>query len=533
MICSNCGAQIPDESMFCSYCGKRVSKQINTKKTTKRGIWVLLAIIVLAVLCVSIVYLLKEGSKTKIRKVCLLKETRFDSDGNLIDEHEYEYDAKGNLIKENYYEVDGRGWRSEHEYDANGQEVKETLFDDDGSIDSWFEYEYDTRGRRIKETEFYPDGEIDVWKEYEYDFNGNLVKETSLYPNPYRERSIGDWTEYEYDTNGNRVKESYYDSSGSIIEWTEYEYDTNGNQVKETYYDSSGTRDIWIEYKYDPYGNRVSGTYYDDSGSIYLWSKYEWQIFEYFSKPDDSASVENSKVETVATVPDAATVPESLLQVKIDECLNKWNMYDCDSTDYEIIHNPDEASHMDSVTIVFKFRYPYGYIKTDYRISYQYDQSSDLWSPVSSGQSSNSIVWDGIDCFLHSYDGVIQYADVFGVDGDTYYSINISNIDTDSKTAQVSAEVSYVIYRSGEEPYRDEVYFDGTINIDEIAYFSDMKDNPNDNVIEDLRETNADRALLKMTIDNSSKLTCWISLKRGLAIFDSDWWDPEYYEFIN
>lgn len=46
MFCSKCGKQIPDESVFCSFCGAQLAasaQQTTTTPTTKEG-WMLLAI---------------------------------------------------------------------------------------------------------------------------------------------------------------------------------------------------------------------------------------------------------------------------------------------------------------------------------------------------------------------------------------------------------------------------------------------------------------------------------------------------------
>ena len=525
MFCSNCGAQIPEGSIYCSNCGHKISQK-PAENNLKRWLLVLLTIIAVVAFCVLLVFLIKMVSKNKVRKYCMTKETRYDSSGYL-EEYMYEYDDKGNLIKTIYLNIDGDvEWYSEYENDANGQKIKETYYTADRNIDAWIEYENDEKGLCKKRTDYLSDRRKAGWRDYDYDNNGNLITET-VYDS---DGDINEWIEYEYDASGNLSKRTNVLSNGVINEWTEYEYDTNGYQTKETIYGSDGNISEWIEHSYDPDGNLKLSLYRDDDGSSpYLRCSYEWEIIEYTSESNDSPEANSIRTGPAETAETAATVPESLLQVKIDECLNEWNMYDCDSSDYEIFHEPDEASHMDSVTIVFKFRYPYGYIQTDYKISYQYDQSSDLWTPVSDGQSSNSIVWDNIDRFVQSYDGTVIYPALYGIDCDTYYSINITEINTENKTAQISADVSYVHFSS--DHYRDEDYFDGSINIDELAYFTDARDNPNHYVIEQLRETDDDRALLKLTLDAGHHMTCWISLKRGLAIYDSDWWDPEKLDF--
>ena len=57
--------------------------------------------------------------------------------------NEYEYDANGNRVRETDYNSDGNViYRYDSEYDANWNRVRLTWYNADGSAEGWVEYEW-------------------------------------------------------------------------------------------------------------------------------------------------------------------------------------------------------------------------------------------------------------------------------------------------------------------------------------------------------------------------------------------------------
>mgnify|MGYP006988835408 CR=1 FL=1 len=72
----------------------------------------------------------------------LLKETKYDANGKIIEWTEYEYDSSGKKIKESnvadFYDIPIH----EYEYDDNGNQIKEKAYGKDGTLDAYTVYEY-------------------------------------------------------------------------------------------------------------------------------------------------------------------------------------------------------------------------------------------------------------------------------------------------------------------------------------------------------------------------------------------------------
>ena len=229
------------------------------------------------------------------------------------------------------------------------------------------------------------------------------------------------------------------------------------------------------------------------------------------------------------------TVPDSLVQMYIDDCIAAWNYYDCDSVETEIEHEADKENHMDSVTVVFRFRYPYGYLerKTE-GLTYQYDRSSDLWNTVSDGQHYGSVVWENLEQFYGTYSYAQQlYGDY------SEASVTIDDIDTDIWSAEVSGYFEHEYMNIFAETKFDTIPFGGTVPVDLLSPFG-IHNNSGIEVDYRLEEYldsasvvwsdyyeglgAVDRALLRIVpiepSPDSGWLTpvIWISLKRGILV---------------
>ena len=206
------------------------------------------------------------------------------------------------------------------------------------------------------------------------------------------------------------------------------------------------------------------------------------------------------------------SVPDAVVQVVVDECLDRWGFDDFVSYETEIRHDPDAANHMDTVTITFRFEYPYGYYITELKgLTYQYDRASDLWNVISKGKKGGpSVEWKDLERLCGFYEDLLDSYNRY------YYSLTINSIDTKNLTASVSGEWIYVERYSG-DPYNG--YIDDVYMVTEV---STPSDDEYDHI--DEKVAKEDRALLIIDIpeayeeDSITGITIIISLKRGVVI---------------
>lgn len=108
--------------------------------------------------------------------------------------------------------------------------VKESKYNSDGNIKYWKEYQYDEHGNETKCIRYERGASVHYWSEREYDAMGNITK----YVYYEGEESIKSWEEWEYDASGNRTKWIRDYGSKNIDEFTlyEYRYQFNDEAVK-------------------------------------------------------------------------------------------------------------------------------------------------------------------------------------------------------------------------------------------------------------------------------------------------------------
>lgn len=311
MFCQNCGNQLDDNAKFCSRCGNQVvmlpptgqtnevqsgdavSNEEKKKNNMKTGIiaGAAVAFLLLVVLIVALVP--KKGSTDTAQTIeetmdngkkeaewddyeedaqgNLLKGIKYDEEGNVIEQCEWEYDEEGNVSMERKYSyLEDCNPAGYCEYDGSGNLLKEAkyIYTDFGKIDKF--QEYAPNGNMIKELSHDGEGNITIWTEWEYDAAGNIVKIVSCAP----DGTVGGWIEYAYDNNGRRIKDVLYNGSGYIDTWKEWQYDSQGNMTKEERYNNDGILIEWDTYKYDERGNCLEKIYYNIDGTVAEW--YSW-----------------------------------------------------------------------------------------------------------------------------------------------------------------------------------------------------------------------------------------------------------------
>ena len=174
---------------------------------------------------------------------------KYDTDGNILEQAEYNYkgglekttrntyNADGLLIKSVMYKVKNKEpdvlekhWYSESKYDDMGSLIRQIIVTSEGTVlTDNYKYEYDVDGNAVKKT--YDAGTADYIYEYTYDSSGNMLTSSENHKFLFKTEQC-DSTVYEYDSCGNLIKEksSFSDGSADIV--ITYEYDTQNRQIR-------------------------------------------------------------------------------------------------------------------------------------------------------------------------------------------------------------------------------------------------------------------------------------------------------------
>ncbi len=192
----------------------------------------------------------------------------YDSEGKLLKWEEWrseKTDKKDKnkepvLVKTEYV-----FYRDEFEYDENGNLIKETYYDTEGNVSQITENAYNSNGK-LQSVVIYSGEDIIEKYELEYDDNGNLIKfvvvGTSVTEYVYNEASV--------------VVESISKSVETDTPIRKDEYDSAGNIIKTTEYDETGKPTSIKEFVYDSFGKITGDSYYDGEGNVEWESKYEY-----------------------------------------------------------------------------------------------------------------------------------------------------------------------------------------------------------------------------------------------------------------
>ncbi|MDE6912521.1 MAG: zinc-ribbon domain-containing protein, partial [Lachnospiraceae bacterium] len=214
MFCMNCGKKLPDEWVYCPFCGSSIDRSqstvlstdsseisdsknlINDKSGKKSGkVKIFLAIgvvfiLIIVIICSSIAYL-RNRTYVMVEKNFLNGSSytyTYNEDGLCIkeiltDSMENQYCetnkySNGVLAEKIIFEAYDSLYRCEYVCDQFGNIVSELSYDADGGYLGQTQYEYDEIGNKISETGFRSDGTTYYRAEYEYDKKGNPVKRT-------------------------------------------------------------------------------------------------------------------------------------------------------------------------------------------------------------------------------------------------------------------------------------------------------------------------------------------------------------------
>ncbi|MBR5597152.1 MAG: RHS repeat protein [Lachnospiraceae bacterium] len=244
----------------------------------------------------------------------MIKETTYESDGDVSCERNYTYDLSNRLVAEEMYDLyfgdPYKAYEAFYEYNTDGLLTKETWTDYQMGI--WTGesiYEYDAEGRRISEQQssVYDGQRSEARVEYVYDADGSGyttnylvgggIYSTSEYDQnnqviKSQDFSAGIETTYEYDEKGNVSRkidkladsseviseyDNEYDDNGklvcvaekSFVSHTKYEYDANGYLIHEITDDEDK-----VVYENDTYGNPICIT---RTGSISGVTEYSYE----------------------------------------------------------------------------------------------------------------------------------------------------------------------------------------------------------------------------------------------------------------
>lgn len=211
----------------------------------------------------------------KINKKKLIKQTKYNSDGTVKFQYEFEYDQNGKVTKYTIYNPDGTIYK-QSEYNANEDIIRTMDYSTDITLCFLYEYEYDANGNMTKQTAYNDDGTISYISEREYDETGKVIKSASY----NADGTMTSQTVSEYNSDGKMSKSTSYNADGTISSWSEYEYDENKNNTKFTLYQNNNgkTRILLTEtYELDAEGNILKVTDYKSDGKISSWVLYEYE----------------------------------------------------------------------------------------------------------------------------------------------------------------------------------------------------------------------------------------------------------------
>ena len=300
------------------------------------------------------------GGIGKVEKHLLVKDSKYNGNGELEGWSEFVYDENGNKVEWKIYDENELSYWSEFAYGENGNIIdckryyadgelfSEEIYNENGerisSVDFsegkedrkslctydqngnciktesyWtdkegelklsyvYEYTYDENDMKIKKkTSSYDveSGTAEYSKEcdYTYDEDGNILSEYS-YDIEISEKQLSGWTNYLYNTQGDVIEEQSYAQDGSVsyIERYEYDYDGKGNNIRYRCLDDSNGW-VWddVERKYDENGNLIEEIFYDENGNIESRYVKEYETIQV----DKQDSDEKDEPKTVVSISD-------------------------------------------------------------------------------------------------------------------------------------------------------------------------------------------------------------------------------------
>ena len=225
----------------------------------------------------------------------IVREERFDPDGNRNTLTINYYDEKGLLIQAEQFDQDNiLLQKSVNSYDERGLIVQQSNYFGEGKTEYVTRFIYDEDGHLLRH-EMYDDGKLDyVEREMHYQ-NGMLIKEfenddygktMNIHTYEYNDKKqvckyIRDEVqnkdrrtyEYSYDENNNCIKELVYDYEDMLIAKTYRTYNKNNQLIETETEDLDSYRKITMEYE----GNLVvKNSLFNKNNELQGWAEYTY-----------------------------------------------------------------------------------------------------------------------------------------------------------------------------------------------------------------------------------------------------------------
>lgn len=225
----------------------------------------------------------------------IVREERYNSDGDLNTLTLNVYDENNNLVQSEQYDQDNiLLQKTINYYDDHQQLIQQGNFFGEGEFEYITKYVYDNNNNLLR-LEMYDGDDLDyVEKEMEYN-NGRLVQEienddygNKLYVNKYTYNDNGQLIkhvrdeiqnkdrrtyEFSYDENGNRIKDLIYDYGNSLIAKIYRQFDEQNRQVEVEEEDLDSYRKITMEYDGDLV---VKNSLFTKEGQLLGWAEYTY-----------------------------------------------------------------------------------------------------------------------------------------------------------------------------------------------------------------------------------------------------------------
>lgn len=225
----------------------------------------------------------------------IVREERFDPDGNLNTLTINQYNEQGQLIQAEQYDQDHiLLQKSVNTYNDQGLMVQQSNYFGEGDVEYVTHFVYDDDGHLLRQ-EMYDNGKLDyVEKEMHYQ-NGLLIKEfenddygktLNIHTYEYNEKGLVSkyirdevqnkdrrTHEFTYDEHNNRVKELVYDFNDMLIAKTYRQFNELNQQVEIESEDLDNYRKITLEYDGDQV---VKNSIINKEGQLTGWAEYTY-----------------------------------------------------------------------------------------------------------------------------------------------------------------------------------------------------------------------------------------------------------------
>lgn len=175
-------------------------------------------------------YLLSKKISAFDAKGKLIGSKEFDADENLLSKETSSFDSDGNQILVTYKLTKGNSIKTvERVFDQRNRNIENSYFTN-GSLESKDIRGYDSIENCIEFTEFYPLRNEQNTIRYRYDKQNNKIEEVSSRNNLVTSRSLS-----RYDKKNNLVETSTYGVMGNLItqQKHQYQYDDEGQWIRQ------------------------------------------------------------------------------------------------------------------------------------------------------------------------------------------------------------------------------------------------------------------------------------------------------------